>query len=248
MQVDSYEFESAVEEGHWWYKVRRQLFCSVIKEIGLNSESSIIDIGTSSGSNLRMLKDMGFKKYQGYDLSESSKFFCKMKGLGDVMVGDICESGLASESYDLVIASDVIEHIDDDSKAISEITRILKDGSHAIITVPCFMSLWGYTDEMAMHKRRYLLKEISQKIESAGLEIKDKFYFNFLLFFPIFCYRRLAKILSLKKRNELAVNCGPLNYVLEKLFAADVFLARKLKIVPFGVSAFLLVQKPLKKI
>jgi SAM-dependent methyltransferase len=50
---------------------------------------------------------------------------------------DISEmANIISETYDLVIACDVLEHVKDDKKAIYEINRILKPGGCAIITIP----------------------------------------------------------------------------------------------------------------
>lgn len=49
---------------------------------------------------------------------------------------DLCDLPFPDGSYDLVFASHVLEHIDDDIKAISEISRILSKGGVAILPVP----------------------------------------------------------------------------------------------------------------
>lgn len=238
-----YEIESQIEEKHWWFAVRRQLFTRYINLLKLNKISAkILDIGSSSGTNLRMLKELGFQDYQGFDNNYLSKKFCEKKQLGKVTIGDICENNFADNSFDLILATDVIEHIENDEKAISEIKRILKPSAHAIITVPCFMQLWGLHDEQSMHKRRYQLKEISQKITQQNLKIIESFYFNFVLFAPIFLFRKITKILKIKPTSENRVNNYLLNKILQKIFSIDVFLAPKIK-SPYGVSAFLLIKK-----
>ncbi len=49
---------------------------------------------------------------------------------------DIQEIPFANETYDVVICNHVLEHVDDDTKAMSEIYRILKPGGFAILQVP----------------------------------------------------------------------------------------------------------------
>lgn len=238
-----YEIESQIEEKHWWFVVRRQLFTRYINALNFDkTNAKILDIGSSSGTNLRMLKELGFKHYQGFDNNILSKIFCEKKELGKVTIGDICENNFADNSFDLILASDVIEHIENDEKAIFEIKRILKPKGHAIITAPCFMSLWGIHDEQVMHKRRYRLKEISQKITKQNLQILESFYFNFALFLPIFLFRKITKIFKIKPVSENRVNNNLLNKILQKIFAIDVLLAPKIK-SPYGVSAFLLIKK-----
>ena len=68
-QMDSatYEVEAHVEETHWWFLGRRRLLKKAIKELELPDDAVILDIGTSTGTNLRMLGDMGFSRYEGLD-------------------------------------------------------------------------------------------------------------------------------------------------------------------------------------
>jgi SAM-dependent methyltransferase len=238
-----YEIESQIEEKHWWFVVRRQLFTRYINALNLDkTNAKILDIGSSSGTNLRMLKELGFKHYQGFDNNILSKIFCEKKNLGKVTIGDICENNFADNSFDLILATDVIEHIENDEKAIFEIKRILKPKGHAIITVPCFMQLWGLHDEQVMHKRRYQLKEISQKISKQNLQIIESYYFNFILFLPIFLFRKITKFLQIKIASENRVNNIFFNFFLQKIFTIDTKIAAIIKPV-LGISAFLLIKK-----
>ncbi len=243
MEIESYQAESQIEESHWWYKVRRKMFASYIKNIALNKEKSrILDIGSSSGTNLRMLKDMGFKNYQGFDYNELSRKFCQEKGLGDVIIGDICTSSLLDNQYDLILATDVIEHIKNDDLALKEIYRILKPNGKLIVTVPCFMALWGGHDLVSMHHRRYLLKNIVEKMKNVEFKINKSYYFNFILFLPIFLFRKLIRISKKEAKNESSINNGFLNKIFEIIFTIDICLAKFIK-PPFGVSAFILATK-----
>jgi SAM-dependent methyltransferase len=240
MQDLTYQVQSEIEETHWWFMVRSELFKKYLKCSDKNL--AILDIGSGPGNNLRMLKDCGFKNYQGFDISPISKKFCEEKKLGEVLIGDISCSNFPDNSYDLVFATDLLEHLEEDSQALKEIERILKSGGKAIITVPCFKSLWGFNDEACHHKRRYSLPEIKSKVSAADLQILDSYYFNFFLFLPIFLFRKAAKFFDIKLKSENYVNTKFLNKFFKILFSFDVFLARKIKF-PFGVSAFILISK-----
>ena len=243
MQEQVYEVESLIEKNHWWFIVRRNLFKAYIDCLNINKRDRILDVGSSCGTNLRLLKELGFKNYHGFDLNKSSKTFCEEKKLGKVMIGDISNSNLEDNYYHLVLATDIVEHVDNDSLAIKEIARILKSGGHLIITVPTFMCLWGLQDRVSMHKRRYLLWQIKEKIESANLKIIESYYFNFLLFLPIYIARKIIDLFKIELPSENSVNSGFVNQILKMIFNIDVFIARKVKKIPFGVSAFILAKK-----
>lgn len=243
MQDIAYETESQIEQTHWWFVARRKLFSNYIEKMNLDKEKScILDIGSSSGTNMRMLKNMGFKNYKGFDYNIISKNFCEEKELGEVIIGDICSSNLESNQFDLILATDLIEHIKDDDSALKEIYRILKPNGHLVVTVPCFMMLWGSHDEVSMHQRRYLLKNIIKKMKNVEFQIQKSYYFNFILFLPIFLFRKIIKLLKIDIKSENSVNTSFLNKILLKVFVFDMFLAKLIK-PPFGVSAFILATK-----
>lgn len=241
MQHFVYETESKIESTHWWFQTRRSMFAKYLQDF--KKDVSILDVGSSSGTNLRMLKELGFTNYSGFDMSELSKKFCEEKQLGNVILGDICQTSLLDNQYDIILATDVIEHIDNDDLALQEIYRILKPEGKLIITVPCFMTLWNRHDVVSMHKRRYRLKEIKSKLSQAKMHVKESYYFNFFLFIPILFFRKITEILGIKIKSENAVNNRFFNTIFRLIFELDVFLARKIAF-PFGVSAFIFAQKP----
>ena len=61
---------------------------------------------------------------------------------------------------------DILEHLDDDAKGISEFYRVLSKGGMLILTVPAFKFLWGIQDEVTAHKRRYSRPEIVNKLRA----------------------------------------------------------------------------------
>ena len=130
------------------------------------------------------------------------------------------------ERFALVLATDIVEHVDDDVRALSEIRRVLAPGGTAVITVPAFESLWGVQDDVSHHKRRYRKRQLEERLRAAGLETVEVFYFNYLLFFPIWLARQVINGLRLKVQNENLVNTSLLNRILTAIFTLDVRTAR----------------------
>lgn len=243
MDTTTYEVEAEVEANHWWFVARRRLFADLIGQQMLKPDARVLDIGTSTGTNLRMLREMGFANRVGLDLSEDAIRWCAEKGLGKVEKGDACNLPFADQEFDLVLATDIIEHVDDDLRAVSEIYRVLAPGGTAIITVPAFQSLWGLQDTVSHHKRRYRQQQLLDVVSKAGLESRSSFYFNYLLFVPIWLARQLIKLLGIKLKSENQVNNATLNLLLTWLFKFDVATARSLR-PPFGVSILAVTSRP----
>ena len=242
MDAATYAAEAQIEATHWWFTGRRRLFAREIAELGIGDDARILDIGTSTGTNLRMLRDLGYRSVTGLDFSPDAIRHCEDKGLGPVRQGDICALPFADSSFDLVLATDIIEHVDDDSRALSEIARVLAPDGAVLITVPTFPSLWGLQDRVAQHKRRYRLRPLVRKIEGVGLAVASRYYFNYILFAPIWAARRVIDIFRIALKSEGDVNNPILNSVLKAVFAFDIATARVLR-PPFGVSALVIARR-----
>lgn len=242
MNLSTYEAEFKVQQTHWWFIVRRNFFSRLIKDYQLPRDAAILDIGVSTGTNLHMLKNMGFTHFMGLDNSEEALRFCAQNGFNCVKLGDICHLPFPDHTFDLVLATDIIEHVDADHQALQEIFRVLKPQGKAIITVPAFKILWGLQDVVSHHKRRYRMNELIKKIEHANFRIKEKFYFNYILFFPILIARKLIQLFRIHLDSENQINATWINRLLKSLFNFDVLTARFIK-PPFGVSIVAVVEK-----
>jgi SAM-dependent methyltransferase len=242
MDIATYAAEAAVESDHWWFVGRRCLFADIIRKLGLLRGAEILDVGTSTGTNLRMLRDLEFHHVQGIDQSAEAVRFCSEKGLGEVNLGDVCALPFPDRRFDLVLATDIIEHVDDDRGALRELHRVLKPGSHLLLTVPTFRLLWGLQDEVSHHKRRYRLHDLLPKLRDAGFFVKEYYYFNYLLFLPILAGRRLVRLLRITLASEAEINTWWLNRIATLIFRLDVKTAPRLR-PPFGASALVVATR-----
>ena len=242
MDTSVYAVEARVEATHWWFVARRRLLAGLIAQQRISREAPALDIGTSTGTNLRLLKELGFTNRVGLDASDDAIRWCSEKGLGDVEKGDICDLPFRDGQFQLVLATDIIEHVDDDLRAVSEIARVLAPGGIAIITVPAYRSLWGLQDDVAHHKRRYRRHELLRLIRQAGLVCRESFYFNYLLFAPVWLARRVIRLLPIRLNSENELNTPVLNRLLTWIFTLDVATARFIH-PPFGVSILALAAR-----
>jgi SAM-dependent methyltransferase len=235
VQLETYAVEAEVEATHWWFVGRRHLFARELRSAGLSSGSCVLEVGTGTGANLRLLHQLQVHNVTGLDNNELAIRYCLSKGFGDVCRGDICAMPFEDCSFDFVLATDVIEHVEADAAALRELVRVLKNGGTALLTVPAFPSLWGLQDVVAHHKRRYRMKPLLRKMRAAGLEPCRYYHFNYLLFAPIWIARRLIDGLGIKRDSEAEFNTPFLNFLMSAVFAFDISTAPFLY-PPFGAS------------
>jgi SAM-dependent methyltransferase len=242
MKKMTYDIEWNLERVHWWFAGRRKLLKWLFASLSLPKESWVIDIGCGVGSNLRLFQSMG-SKLIGID-SEIYSLALARKRLAAVPLvnGDLMRLPFKPNSIDLIIATDILEHLDKDTNGIKEIHDALKRKGRAIFTVPAFESLRGIQDIVGMHKRRYSKKELIRKIEGEGFKILRSSYFNFFLFFPILIARRMIHLLGLKTKSENEINHPLINFFLKRIFSIEPYFLKYFSF-PFGVSIFCIVKK-----
>jgi SAM-dependent methyltransferase len=236
-----YDVENEVESFHWWFVTRRELLKSILFSLGIRRNSLTLDIGCGTGSNLRALVSAGLQPI-GLDRSIYALTIAKNKENFPLLAGDLNNLPFKANSIGLIIAADILEHLDDDRNGIIETYRVLSKGGILIITVPAFNFLWGIQDVVTGHRRRYSKKEIKNKLRAAGFDVLKSSYFNFFLFFPILIARRIIQLLGLRIRSENEVNSPMLNFMLKTIFLLEPYLLKYFSF-PIGVSIFCVAQK-----
>ena len=153
-------------------------------------------------------------------------------------VGDLRALPLAPAVFDVVLALDVLEHLDDDATALAEAARLLKPGGTLVVTVPALPSLWGAQDVVSHHRRRYTKRTLRGLFARAGLPAPEVTYFNTLLLPPLAAVRWLARARgpSTEPPSDFEKNRpGLANELLARVFALERHLLRHLSL-PVGVS------------
>jgi len=239
------EFERkyhSLEKEHWWFISRRDIIRRIAKKFEKNIK--ILEIGCSSGRLMDALNEAKFKEVIGIDISKEAIHFCRKNYIKNIIQMDGSKMGFKEKEFDLIIASDILEHIYDDHHAILEWKRILKEKGIILAFVPAFNFLWSDHDIVNRHLRRYSRQGIKALFERNGLRIVRISYWNFFLFFPIFIKRVILN--KIRKRPE------PKDDLFRMNRAANVFFCLLLTIeniycrffdLPLGLSLFIIARK-----
>ncbi|MBI5387063.1 MAG: methyltransferase domain-containing protein [Verrucomicrobia bacterium] len=210
--------------------------------------SRVLEIGSSGGLLIRQLQADGYRHITGIDISPEAVRLCREHGLTDVHLMDAQRPEFPDDTFDLLIASDVLEHLADESGAVREWHRILKPDGVLIVFVPAFRLLWSEHDEANRHCRRYRLSELNQCLAAQGFHVERRGYWNCLLFPPVALVRLLRRVLPISRRTAAIGDFFPpprlLNDALSALLRLENRFHEKGCGLPFGVSAMAVVRKP----
>jgi len=246
MQHDYYKEYYDLERKHWWFVAREKIITNYIKKLIqektlVGQDLKILNVGCGPGRSSQYLSVFGNVVSVEYD-KYCCEFASEKTGL-EIINGSITELPFEDQSFDLVCAFDVIEHVENDLLAVTEMKRVTKKEGVIFITVPTFMSLWSHHDVINHHFRRYKLPEIERLFNTVkdGNKIYTS-YFNFFLFPPIYMVRKLSNLLKAGSKRSgsgsdfEAFKPGILNDLLYRLMSFESkFLNKNIKL-PFGVS------------
>jgi SAM-dependent methyltransferase len=84
----------------------------------------------------------------------------------------------ADYRLDTVIATNVVEHIEDDLGTVRTMRSLLVPGGRAVILVPALQSIYGTLDRELGHYRRYSPSRLRLLLERAGLVVEQLRWFN----------------------------------------------------------------------
>jgi SAM-dependent methyltransferase len=242
MEINFEKKYHEVETENWWFVSRRRYLLDVLNEVP--KDSKILDIGCSSGIFLKDLERLGFKTENlfGIDISEKAIGNCRNNGINNAFVMDAQNISL-SEKFDIIIASDCLEHLSNDIQALKNWCDLLKTGGMMYVFVPAFQSLWSSHDEVNMHFRRYTNKDLKDKLTNENLTILKSSYWNFSLFVPLYLFRKIDVVLSRnKKKQGQVIDSKMANVVLLKLLLFENWLLKYINF-PVGVSTFCIAKK-----
>jgi len=233
-----------MEESYWWFVARRKLVCEFVDHLLLPDHSRLLDVGCGTGANLKAFSNT-FERV-GIDMSSAALDFCKERGLESLVQAKVEKSGLEGNTFDVVTALDMLEHVDDDMAALRELWRVARPGGFLLITVPAFGFLWSEHDEALHHRRRYTAAELESKLVASGFHVLRISYFLASLFVPVLAFRIVQ---NLTKRGiepqATHVSLPPwANAVIVRLLDWERKVLRLVDKLPFGVSIIALAVKP----
>lgn len=238
MEKSEYKYQFKVEVSDWWFVAKRNKLIHYINTY-LKKESKILDMGCGTGIIMKKFQNLGFN-ICGIDKSSDAISFCKKRGLNNVKLGDGNNIPFENEKFDIVIALDILEHVDDDSLVLKEMNRVLKKGGKLIISVPAFKFLWTQHDIEVQHKRRYAKSNLESKIIQSGFKIK-RINFGYVIFFLVLFISRIFS-------KKIITKSLKTNQIFNKILIFLLWVEDKLSFIPypFGTSIYCLAEKQQK--
>lgn len=97
---------------------------------------------------------------------------------GFAQLGPITALPFADGCLDLVVACDVIEHVEDDRRVFSELRRVLKPGGRLVFSVPLHPTRWTIFDDCVGHARRYAPAALQAILAEHGLVVEQSAVFG----------------------------------------------------------------------
>jgi SAM-dependent methyltransferase len=89
-----------------------------------------------------------------------------------VVLSEVTSLPFADDAFDLVCALDIVEHVDDEDGALSELARVTVPGAVLLLSVPLHPSRWTSFDDFVGHKRRYEPRRLLEKLAQHGLSVE----------------------------------------------------------------------------
>jgi 2-polyprenyl-3-methyl-5-hydroxy-6-metoxy-1,4-benzoquinol methylase len=178
-------------ESSFWVSSRNRLFKSIVQShLVPKSKTRFLDIGCGTGDFIQQIVENKNMEITGSEIYLKGIAYAK-KNLPsvDFVQFDVTQ-GKIGEQFHIITAFDVIEHIENDNAALSNISHMLKKDGVLIVSVPQHMFLWSKLDEIVKHKRRYSRRELVAKLKANDFDIDYVTSFLFILF-PIMILSRL---------------------------------------------------------
>jgi ubiquinone/menaquinone biosynthesis C-methylase UbiE len=165
------------------------------RRLGIGPGSKVIDVGCGAGRHsyqaYRLGADVIAFDQDAAELTNVETMLQAMRAAGEAppsataqtVVGDALALPYSDNTFDCVIASEILEHIPDDATAIAELVRVLKPGGALAVTVPRWLPeriCWLLSDEYHAneggHIRIYKADELRKKLTSAGATFTSSHY------------------------------------------------------------------------
>src|SRR5438477_1456461 len=140
----------------------------------------ILEVGLGHGSFYPQLANAG--RYLGLDIDPASVTEAKQRfPEGEFVEGDLTSPHLSARlggPVDAIVCVNVLEHIENDAAAASNLVEVLRPGGHLLLGVPAFPALYNDLDRLGGHYRRYVKSSVAALIPHDAAEIIRLEYFN----------------------------------------------------------------------
>jgi 2-polyprenyl-3-methyl-5-hydroxy-6-metoxy-1,4-benzoquinol methylase len=168
---------AAMVRAHPWWQARTELTLALLRQRAIDPPARVLDVGCGWGVTLEALESRG---YQVVGLDVSRRALEQLDRPGRTLVeADLTQplpAGIAP--FDVVLALDVLEHLDDDRQAVARLGQLVAPGGHVIVSVPALPEMFTEFDAIQGHRRRYLPETLQAAFLDTGLAVERTFWWG----------------------------------------------------------------------
>lgn len=243
------EATARAEFSHFWWQGFRAFVRPALERAVAGRRVQSLDCGCGTGANLKMLREFGTAA--GIDVTWAGLAFARERGEPRIAQASAAALPFPDDSFDLVTSFDVLQCVPDadEPAALAEISRVLRPGGHAVLTVAAMDLLRGNHSILSHEVRRYSKRQLRERLARAGLRPVRVTYTNATLF-PILAPLRMAqRAIGLaasdadaRAERESAIPPRPINAILTALLRAEAAAVRRID-MPFGSSLLAIARR-----
>ena len=244
MEPEVYDEMFALEERHWWFRARRRIVLDLLRRYVQRCDGQrprLADLGCGCGANLAAFR----AQYDawGADATTAAAVHARSRVGQRVCLGRLPDSvPFAPASFDAVVMTDVLEHIDDDRGSAAAAVDLLVPGGVFVATVPAGQWLYTHRDAAHHHKRRYSRRSLARLMDGLDVRVEALTHANTLLFAPAAACRLASRWLPPRGLTDLRVPPGPINRGLQAIYTAERHVLGHVRL-PFGLSLVLVARR-----
>lgn len=242
--IRAFERLAQAEPSSFWFRSRNRLVIQLLTKHFAQARS-LLEVGCGTGFVLRGINDARPElELVGSELHPAGLAFAQRRlPEADLYQMDARHIPFESE-FDVVLALDVIEHIEEDEAVMAEMFKAVKPGGGAIVSVPQHPRLWSANDVFSQHQRRYTRRELTSKLRNAGFELRQVTSFVTTLL-PLMLVSRLRQrdIATFDPSGEYR-SPRAVDRIFEGLLDAERWMIATGVSLPAGGSLFAVATRP----
>jgi len=226
----------AAEPRHFWFRSRRRLILDALRQ-HFPQMRRFLDVGCGTGFVLEgVARTFPGVEMVGSDVRANALDRAATRVPGAVLLQMDARRMPFTESFDVIGAFDVIEHIPEDAEVLAEMRRALRPGGGLVLTVPQHAFLWNEADDFSHHQRRYSRGRLRERVHGAGFELLQVTSFCAILMPLLIADRWLRRLRRAPYDPRAELRITPLNGMLERALRVEGALIARRVSFPAGGS------------
>ncbi len=138
--LDAYDMPMPEDMGYFRKSLEKRRFRLISALVPLRGVSGVLDVGCGSGWLSEMLSRRGFGVTAldiGLDSIRRASERLKSKAPGvSFILGDVYKLPFKNDRFDAVVASEVLEHLENPLDALNEMARVVRPGGNIVVSTP----------------------------------------------------------------------------------------------------------------